>query len=108
MKSRNRQLVIVEILGLLLGLLWLSPFYLMIVNAFKTKKEIFSGVLGIPETWTFDNFVQAFIDLDFLRSLFNSVLITVDRKSTRLNSSHVAISYAVFCLKKKNKHNSKT
>src|SRR5437660_957568 len=27
-----------------------------------------------------------------------------DRKSTRLNSSHVAISYAVFCLKKKNKH----
>src|SRR5690625_6633715 len=27
---------------------------------------------------------------------------TADRKSTRLNSSHVAISYAVFCLKKKN------
>src|SRR5437660_3436626 len=27
----------------------------------------------------------------------------VDRKSTRLNSSHVAISYAVFCLKKKKK-----
>src|SRR5690606_40350442 len=26
---------------------------------------------------------------------------TVDRKSTRLNSSHVKISYAVFCLKKK-------
>src|SRR5437660_3782254 len=33
-----------------------------------------------------------------------------DRKSTRLNSSHVAISYAVFCLKKKKKqqkHNKK-
>src|SRR6266508_6011155 len=29
-----------------------------------------------------------------------------DRKSTRLNSSHVAISYAVFCLKKKNTKNS--
>src|SRR5690625_4653157 len=28
----------------------------------------------------------------------------VDRKSTRLNSSHVASSYAVFCLKKKNSH----
>src|SRR5438874_9853359 len=27
-----------------------------------------------------------------------------DRKSTRLNSSHVEISYAVFCLKKKNKN----
>ena len=30
--------------------------------------------------------------------------ITVDRKSTRLNSSHWWISYAVFCLKKKNTH----
>src|SRR5699024_11902138 len=29
--------------------------------------------------------------------------IVVDRKSTRLNSSHVSISYAVFCLKKKMK-----
>src|SRR5215475_15043382 len=28
-----------------------------------------------------------------------------DRKSTRLNSSHVKISYAVFCLKKKKNHN---
>src|SRR5699024_12201704 len=28
--------------------------------------------------------------------------IDLDRKSTRLNSSHVSISYAVFCLKKKN------
>src|SRR5438067_7903894 len=28
-----------------------------------------------------------------------------DRKSTRLNSSHVSISYAVFCLKKKKKKN---
>src|SRR5690606_42027588 len=31
----------------------------------------------------------------------------LDRKSTRLNSSHVKISYAVFCLKKKKKHKKK-
>src|SRR5690625_5328711 len=39
---------------------------------------------------------------------FNVVALlpqTLDRKSTRLNSSHVAISYAVFCLKKKNTKN---
>src|SRR5256885_12232213 len=30
-----------------------------------------------------------------------------DRKSTRLNSSHLVISYAVFCLKKKNENNVK-
>src|SRR5437868_9950043 len=32
----------------------------------------------------------------------SSSAIEKDRKSTRLNSSHVSISYAVFCLKKKN------
>src|SRR6266480_7962063 len=30
--------------------------------------------------------------------------VRADRKSTRLNSSHMSISYAVFCLKKKKKH----
>src|SRR5207249_8219032 len=33
---------------------------------------------------------------------FGAEQIEVDRKSTRLNSSHVSTSYAVFCLKKKN------
>src|SRR2546427_1258058 len=33
--------------------------------------------------------------------------IRTDRKSTRLNSSHSQISYAVFCLKKKNKQTSR-
>src|SRR3712207_8519934 len=34
--------------------------------------------------------------------------VVEDRKSTRLNSSHANISYAVFCLKKKKKHSIKT
>src|SRR5207249_8742251 len=48
---------------------------------------------------------------EFATTLTNYLDITVasgemrqrDRKSTRLNSSHVSISYAVFCLKKKTK-----
>src|SRR5690625_5354399 len=35
---------------------------------------------------------------------FERLTLPKDRKSTRLNSSHVAISYAVFCLKKKIQH----
>src|SRR2546429_950005 len=42
---------------------------------------------------------QAFLVLDGLVATGNSL----DRKSTRLNSSHGYISYAVFCLKKKKK-----
>src|SRR5699024_12401573 len=37
------------------------------------------------------------------RIVLESIWDTRDRKSTRLNSSHVSISYDVFCLKKKNK-----
>src|SRR5215813_11031189 len=37
-----------------------------------------------------------------MRACWPTIATTGDRKSTRLNSSHVRISYAVFCLKKKN------
>src|SRR5688500_20315424 len=40
--------------------------------------------------------------VSFQPSLNTSRRPTADRKSTRLNSSHLVISYAVFCLKKKN------
>src|SRR5690606_32326297 len=48
----------------------------------------------------------AFIEWAMIRHLYRRPLDTLlatwgDRKSTRLNSSHVKISYAVFCLKKK-------
>src|SRR3712207_4388802 len=40
--------------------------------------------------------------------LLQGVVFLTDRKSTRLNSSHANISYAVFCLKKKNKNKIKS
>src|SRR5947207_10525369 len=36
-------------------------------------------------------------------AILDRVIAVLDRKSTRLNSSHTVISYAVFCLKKKKK-----
>src|SRR5438874_10379864 len=42
-------------------------------------------------------------NIDFYLQACNAI----DRKSTRLNSSHVEISYAVFCLKKKKKNQNK-
>src|SRR5438034_8067501 len=42
--------------------------------------------------------------LNLIESQHPAVVVTEDRKSTRLNSSHTVISYAVFCLKKKIRH----
>src|SRR3712207_7338876 len=47
--------------------------------------------------------VFADIMFKYLDENFDMDIIKRDRKSTRLNSSHANISYAVFCLKKKNK-----
>src|SRR5207253_9135766 len=56
------------------------------------KTAIFANVFGYtPDDYAEVIRIQASQSGQFL-----------DRKSTRLNSSHVAISYAVFCLKKKN------
>src|SRR5438309_4951724 len=41
----------------------------------------------------------------YLRAATENPALVQDRKSTRLNSSHSSISYAVFCLKKKKKQN---
>src|SRR5690625_5789051 len=54
------------------------------------------------------DFSHAYTESDFPKEgkvlwLKIKLVVKEDRKSTRLNSSHVAISYAVFCLKKKKK-----
>src|SRR5690606_41905350 len=50
-----------------------------------------------------DTFPEHVLDSDIADDLLAPARVddAVDRKSTRLNSSHVKISYAVFCLKKK-------
>ncbi|MDP4143048.1 MAG: carbohydrate ABC transporter permease [Bacillota bacterium] len=64
------------ILSALLGLLFLSPFYIIIVNSFKTKKELFSSTLAFPLKWTTENYSQAYDRLDFFTSLGHSMIIT--------------------------------
>src|SRR5258708_26230037 len=50
-------------------------------------------------------FVKTTLDWDAAKmQITNNKNANEDRKSTRLNSSHQIISYAVFCLKKKNKN----
>src|SRR3712207_8128958 len=60
-----------------------------------------SGKAFTPPSYLKDNFAEESI----LGWQFLSFDVLKDRKSTRLNSSHANISYAVFCLKKKNKLN---
>src|SRR5438034_6903737 len=67
-----------------------------------------SGVKVLPEIMhplTLDKKELSILDQATRRVADDLILKSgIDRKSTRLNSSHTVISYAVFCLKKKKKH----
>src|SRR5690606_40916181 len=62
---------------------------------YRGSKETHHYVAPIPYFIYRGKFIQS--DREGVRGQF------IDRKSTRLNSSHVKSSYAVFCLKKKNR-----
>src|SRR5438045_6761445 len=74
----------------------------------RRRKYLWSGCRqGILSSYLFRRHMEANPQID--RKPRTSIRLpgplVGDRKSTRLNSSHLGISYAVFCLKKKNKIN---
>src|SRR5690606_41704155 len=74
--------------------------YLMATNYYREFASFWLRV----DNYVFLTFVGPIIALvlaSLVFILFSCILTRRDRKSTRLNSSHVKISYAVFCLKKK-------
>ncbi|MGC6768139.1 carbohydrate ABC transporter permease [Enterococcus sp. LJL128] len=75
-KQKKRKALLIKILGICLMLAWLYPFYLIVVNSFKTKSEIFKNTLNVPEQFTTENYPIAFEKLDFFQSALNSVIIT--------------------------------
>src|SRR2546430_9810832 len=62
----------------------------------------FDGNAYTKGGWVLDMLRYQLGDDGFYRGLKRYLEVNRDRKSTRLNSSHSQISYAVFCLKKKN------
>src|SRR5438874_10026487 len=62
-----------------------------------------SAGAAVDATGAGDAFDGVFLAARALGRSTEDTLVERDRKSTRLNSSHVEISYAVFCLKKKKK-----
>src|SRR3712207_9007807 len=74
------------------------------------RSPFFLGVLGLGLLITAVAATKSdalSITMLILGAILSIAAATLDRKSTRLNSSHANISYAVFCLKKKNKNSSK-
>ena len=79
MKGNTRKKITWSLVGISVALMFLAPLYIVFTNSFKTSKGIFTNVLSLPAkgTFTVNNYIKAFDDLNFMHSLMNSLLITI-------------------------------
>src|SRR5258708_16379098 len=69
---------------------------------FRSAGNFLGGTNGLgPDRFNWSTGVMVTFSLFDIFTIQSRKAVEVDRKSTRLNSSHQIISYAVFCLKKK-------
>src|SRR2546426_10891397 len=77
-------------------------FFLMIRRPPRSTLFPYTTLFRSPTKFSDEAFSSSYASLVSSLPLPSSWPTERDRKSTRLNSSHLVISYAVFCLKKKN------
>ncbi len=80
MRSKKKTTnTILWIIAILLAVIYVFPFYIILVNSFKTQKGIFLNIMGVPSKDFFrpQNYIEAFKQLNFLHSFANSFFITI-------------------------------
>lgn len=74
MKQKSSGLFIVT---LVLALIYVFPFAILIINSLKTKFEILKDPLALPAQFNLDNFAEAFVRMDYLNAISNSLIVTL-------------------------------
>ena len=77
LNSYTGKLKFLEGFSWILLILYMVPFYLMFINSFKSRREIFSDTTGLPSVWNFSNYSTAMEKMDMLKSFGNSLIITI-------------------------------
>lgn len=68
---------IVFVSGAFLSLIYAFPFFLVLLNSFKEKREIRNDPLSLPDEWLWGNYVEAWEKLQYFQAFTNSVVITI-------------------------------
>ncbi|MFS0614724.1 carbohydrate ABC transporter permease [Lederbergia ruris] len=69
--------IVAEILLFLLALAFLSPIYIMLVNSFKNREELYSNALALPSQFSLQYYQTAMEKMNFLLALKNSLFVTI-------------------------------
>ncbi|OCT10684.1 sugar ABC transporter permease [Paenibacillus pectinilyticus] len=76
-KKYTGRLFALEVLGFLVALLFLIPFYFVIVNSLKTFPELAANTAKLPKALFFGNYTKVWTIMNFPKAFFNSLFITV-------------------------------
>lgn len=60
---------------ILMMVYWLLPLFIAFMNSFKTNGELLTNVISFPKEWHFENYLRTFEKMNYLRSLFNTVVL---------------------------------
>lgn len=94
---------------IIVAAIFIVPVYYLFVTTFKTPAEAISSPLGLPKTWTLDNYAHALSTMNYLRALFNNLAISVGGVTgivllsamasyslARRNRMYTRVTYALF------------
>ena len=77
MKKSNISQPLIYVLFSILLVIFLVPFFLVLLNSFKGKKEIILDPLALPEKLNIAGYMKAFSAMNYLQTFRNSLIITV-------------------------------
>jgi raffinose/stachyose/melibiose transport system permease protein len=75
MKATSK--LMLELLLVVLALAFLSPVYIMVVNSFKSRAELYENALALPSDLSFQYYSKAMDKMNFLTAFGNSLFVTV-------------------------------
>ncbi|HIU75490.1 MAG TPA: carbohydrate ABC transporter permease [Candidatus Pelethocola excrementipullorum] len=69
--------ILINAIVLILCTCYLFPIYIVIVNSFKNRSELYENILALPEKLTFEYYAKALEKMSFLNALKNSLVVTL-------------------------------
>lgn len=76
-RSYGPRIAVLEVIGIILGILFLVPFYFVIVNSMKTFSELLVNSANLPSSLYFGNYVKVWSIMKFPKVFTNSLIVTI-------------------------------
>jgi raffinose/stachyose/melibiose transport system permease protein len=77
MKNRKIGPILFEVFMIMLALAYIYPIVLIILNSFKTNRDLMLNVLALPQKWIITNYIYVWNYMGYPRLFVNTVVITV-------------------------------